>query len=466
MEKSPHAYQQTLDYLYSFVDYSLTRNLQFSADKFNLENMKELLSVLEHPEQRYPIVHIAGTKGKGSTGAMIAAALQAAGYKTGLYTSPHLEDFCERIQINREPIPASHLVEIVERMKPAIGRIQRLTTFELTTAAGFLYFAQENVDIAVIEVGLGGRLDSTNVVQPLVSVITSISLDHMKVLGDTVEKIALEKAGIIKANRPVVVSVQKPEVLSLIEDIARQRNAPFYCADRYFRAAILERTLEYQRFTIENVNSPNEPLVEVKIPLLGDHQVENALTAWTTLRVLREQGVGISQEDTLRGFAGVDWQARFEILRRDPAIIVDSAHNRDSALKLIQTVKTYFSGKPIVVMFGASDDKDIEGMFSEILPNALQLILTQSIHPRSYPAADLEALALKYQVPTMVRIPLEAAVDEALNILDKDCVLLVTGSIFVAAGARKFIKAYFENSSLENPQGTGKLFIEQSEKAK
>lgn len=447
MENDPDVYQRTLDYLYSFVDYSLTRNLQFSSEKFNLDRMMELVSVLGHPEQKYPVVHIAGTKGKGSTGAMIAAALQAAGYKTGLYTSPHLEDFCERIQINREPIPARRLVEIVEQMKPVIEKIQRLTTFELTTAAGFLYFAQENVDIAVIEVGLGGRLDSTNVVQPRVSVITSISLDHMKVLGDTVEKIAAEKAGIIKPERPVVVSAQRPEAMRVIEEIARQRNAPFHRADLIYRTEILERRLEYQRFAIEPISMLDAPAVEVKTPLLGDHQVENALTAWTALRVLRDEGIPINPKDILHGLANVEWQARFEILQQDPAIVVDSAHNRDSALKLIETVKAYFPGAPIVVLFGVSDDKDIEGMFAEILPHASQVILTQSIHPRSYPAAELEPLAAKHNIPITISLPLETAIDDALEKLDNGKVLLVTGSIFVAAGARKYIKTLIAYAS-------------------
>ncbi len=454
MENDPDAYQRTLDYLYSFVDYSLTRNLQFSSEKFNLDRMMELVSVLGHPEQKYPVVHIAGTKGKGSTGAMIAAALQAAGYKTGLYTSPHLEDFCERIQINREPISARRLVEIVEQMKPAIEKIRRLTTFELTTAAGFLYFAQENVDIAVIEVGLGGRLDSTNVVQPRVSVITSISLDHMKVLGDTVEKIAAEKAGIIKPQRPVVVSAQRPEAMRVIEEVARQRNAPFHRADLIYRTAILERRLEYQRFAIEPISMPDAPAVEVKTSLLGDHQMENALTAWTALQVLRDEGIPINPKDILHGLANVEWQARFEILQQDPAIVVDSAHNRDSALKLIETVKSYFPSAPIVVLFGVSDDKDIEGMFAEILPYASQLILTQSIHPRSYPAAELEPLAAKHNIPITVCLPLETAIDDALEKLDNGKVLLVTGSIFVAAGARKYIKTLIEYAS---PAGLGRI---------
>lgn len=435
------SYQDTLDYLYRFVDYSLTRNLQFSADKFDLSRMAALLEKLGNPQERYPVVHIAGTKGKGSTAAMIAAVLQAAGYKTGFYISPHLEDFCERIQINRQYIPRWRLVEIVEKMKPAIEQIERLTTFELTTAAGFLYFAEEEVDIAVIEVGLGGRLDATNLVTPLVSVITSISYDHIKVLGDTLEKIAREKAGIIKNQRPVVSSPQHPEALTAITDIAKERNAPLRVASDWYRAEVVERNLAYQRVRINPAHADGNEGFEIKIPLLGDHQVENALTALTALDVIKESGFEINSESIRRGFANVSWEGRFEILSQKPAIIVDAAHNRSSAARLMQTINQYYPSHRLRLIFGASDDKDIEGMFAELLPRAEEVIFTQSIHPRSFHAEQLIQLAEGYPLKKSVVVPLEKAVEEAIRALDSlDTVLLVTGSIFVAAGARKFVR--------------------------
>ncbi|MEW6180062.1 MAG: folylpolyglutamate synthase/dihydrofolate synthase family protein [Chloroflexota bacterium] len=435
------SYQDTLDYLYRFVDYSLTRNLQFSADKFDLSRMAALLEKLGNPQERYPVVHIAGTKGKGSTAAMIAAVLQAAGYKTGFYISPHLEDFCERIQINRQYIPRWRLVEIVEKMKPAIEQIERLTTFELTTAAGFLYFAEEEVDIAVIEVGLGGRLDATNLVTPLVSVITSISYDHIKVLGDTLEKIAREKAGIIKNQRPVVSSPQHPEALTAITDIAKERNAPLRVASDWYRAEVVERNLAYQRVQINPAHADGNEGFEIKIPLLGDHQVENALTALTALDVIKESGFEINSESIRSGFANVSWEGRFEILNQKPAIIVDAAHNRSSAARLMQTINQYYPSHRLRLIFGASDDKDIEGMFAELLPRAEEVVFTQSIHPRSFHAEQLIQLAEKYPLKKSVVVPLEKAVEEAIRALDSlDTVLLVTGSIFVAAGARKFVR--------------------------
>ncbi|GIV66584.1 MAG: bifunctional folylpolyglutamate synthase/dihydrofolate synthase [Bellilinea sp.] len=441
MSFDPNEYQNTLDFLYSFVDYSLTRNLQFSAEKFDLSRMAELLSYLGDPHRQYPVIHVAGTKGKGSTAAMIAAVLQAAGYKTGFYISPHLEDFCERIQINRKNIPPHRLVEIVNRIKPAVHKIQRLTTFELTTAAGFLYFAEEGVDAAVIEVGLGGRLDATNLVDPLVSVITSISLDHTKVLGDTVEKIAIEKAGIIKVGRPVVSSPQKPEAMRAIEQIAKERSAPLYFSDQEYRAEVLERNLGYQKLRIHNRKMPAHDAFEVILPLLGDHQIENALTALCTLDQANANGLPIPRAAIQNGLSQVEWEGRFELLNLKPPIVVDAAHNRYSALKLTQTVDQYFPNHRLILVFGASDDKDVSGMLAELLPRSDEVIFTQSIHPRSYNAEQLAALASEYPLPKTVIVPLEEAMEEAINRLHtEDTLLLITGSIFVAAGARKFLR--------------------------
>lgn len=454
MNFNPQEYQNTLDYLYSFVDYSLTRNLQFSADKFDLSRMAALLNLLGNPHLQYPVIHVAGTKGKGSTAAMIASVLQAAGYKTGFYISPHLEDFCERIQINRQTIPPARLVEVVDKLKPAVNQIERLTTFELTTAAGFLYFAEEKVDVAVIEVGLGGRLDATNLVTPLVSVITSISLDHTKVLGDTLEKIATEKAGIIKPGRPVVISPQKPEAMDAIAKIAIERNSPLVVSDRVYRAEVLERTLVYQRLSISPKNVPFQDVFEIQLPLLGDHQVENAITALCAIDQARNEGFEIPLIAVQNGFSHVSWEGRFEVLNLHPPIVVDAAHNRYSALKLIQTVNQYFPNHRLILVFGASDDKDVTGMLAELLPRAEEVIFTQSIHPRSFHADQLVELAAGYSLPKIVITPLEDAVEQAVNqIHSDDTLLLVTGSIFVAAGARKFLRDILKRPEVKKHLG-------------
>ncbi len=226
------AYNQALDYLYSFVDYSLKKSAELARADFNLERMRQLMVLLGNPEQKYEILHVAGTKGKGSTAALMASALTASGRKTGLYTSPHLQDYCERIQIDGQPIPHAQLVGLVEQVKPHVQVVPKLTTFEITTAIALLYFALEGVDAAVLEVGLGGRLDATNIVSPRVSVITSLSYDHMAVLGNTLALIAGEKAGIIKPGVPVVSSPQVAEALQVLEKISAERNAPFILVGR------------------------------------------------------------------------------------------------------------------------------------------------------------------------------------------------------------------------------------------
>ncbi len=433
-------YQEALDYLYSFVDYSLTRNLRYSPEKFDLGRMAALMADLGNPHLQYPVVHVAGTKGKGSTAAMIASVLQSAGYKVGFYTSPHLEDFVERIQINRVPISHSDLVSIVAILKPAVARIERLTTFELTTAAGFLYFASENVDIAVVEVGLGGRLDATNVVDPLVSVITSLSLDHMNVLGDTLDKIAFEKAGIIKPGKPVVDSPQKPEALKVVEEIARVRGSKLIQTGKDYSFTLLQHGLDGQTFRIREsaIEEPNG--MYIRIPLLGLHQLENATTAYAALSVLMKSGWKINPEAIQKGFATVSWQGRFEILQSDPTIVVDSAHNRDSAEKLRKTIDDYFPNARVILIFGASEDKDVAGMFAELLPRVEWMITTQSIHPRAYDAEKLRELAAAYSVPVEAIVPLEMAVDRALEKVKNNQIIVATGSLFIVGGVRHVIE--------------------------
>ena len=437
-------YQETLDYLYSYVDFSLTRNLQFSQESFTLTHITELLSQMGDPHTRYPVIHIAGTKGKGSTGAMIASILQEAGYKTGFYSSPHLEDFCERIQINRNNISHQRLVDIVGRMKPAVEGIKRLTTFELTTTAGFLYFAEEHVDVAVIEVGLGGRLDSTNVVDPLISVITSISLDHMSVLGNSVEKIAAEKGGIIKPGKPVVISHQQPSVMRVLETIAADKNAEIFRADTLFTPSVISRSLKEQTFRLFPAPGTDGEVVEFDMPLLGDHQLENAATAYTCAKILQQMEFFISPGAIRDGFAQVKWPGRFEVLQAEPGIIIDSAHNQDSALKLARTIETYFPWAEVILVFGASEDKDVAGMFKELLPTVNSLILTQSIHPRSFSAEKLAGIAEPYKIPTQVVLPLEEAVVTGMQQLISGKVMIVCGSIFVAAGARQYLREHWK----------------------
>ena len=440
MENVEAAYQSTLDYLYSFVDYSLTRSLRYSPEKFDLGRMAVLAAALGSPHRQYPVVHVAGTKGKGSTSAMIASVLQTAGYKVGLYTSPHLVDYTERIQVNRQPVSHEQLVELVERLKPEVVKIEQLTTFELTTAAAFLYFAEEKVDIAVIEVGLGGRLDATNIVDPRVSVITSLSMDHMNVLGDTLEKIAAEKGGIIKPGRPVVVAHQKPEAAEVLKKIAKERHSPIIFTDDAYFASLTQHSLAGQEFTIRPAakTNGNSRASSFNLPLLGAHQVQNALTAYAALKVLHMTGIKISSASIYQGFAAVSWPGRFEILQNDPLVVIDSAHNLDSAEKLAQTIRDYLPGQSVGLVFGASEDKDVTGMLGALSPVIESIMVTQSVHPRSYDAVQLGEAAQKFGLPVAVNPQLESALEQAYANLKPDGALVITGSIFIAAGARQY----------------------------
>jgi len=316
--------------------------------------------------------------------------------------------------------------------------------------------------VAVVEVGLGGRLDATNICIPVVSVITSISYDHTYLLGDTLAEIAGEKGGIIKPGVPVVLSPQKDEARHVIERISNERNAPLIQVGRDYLFSMQARSLESQTLLVwpasdqvlldEYIESgavqEQEP-VQLTIPLLGSHQVENAATAYTTLQVARARGLDISQNAIQQGFNQVFWPARFEILQRNPALIIDSAHNRDSALKLRLTVDDYFPGSPVVLLFGASEDKDITGMFAELMPCVYQLIATKSIHPRAIDPEKLVEMAHQYGRPARAVSEIEPALDVAIELAKGHAIVLATGSIFVAAAVREVWQSRFDKKRLQ-----------------
>ncbi len=432
-------YQETLDFLYSFVDYSLTRQLRFSPEKFNLDRMRVFAEKLGNPHRRYPVVHIAGTKGKGSTAAFISSVLEKAGYKVGLYTSPHLHDYIERIQINRRLISHQELTKEVNTIKGFLSLIPEITTFEITTAIAFKYFAEKKVDIAVIEVGLGGRLDATNIVDPEISVITSLSYDHMNVLGDTIEKIAGEKGGIIKPNKPVIIAPQRfPQSYSVLKDIASRNKSPHTQVDKKIRFASLGHTLDTQQFSIREVDG-NKKTLEFSIPLLGYHQVENAATAWCALKELTSSNYVISDDDIKIGFATAEWSCRFEIINSEKLVIIDSAHNADSAEKLAATATEYFGDRKITLIFGASEDKDIRGMLDSLLPISDDIIVTKSVHPRAMSPEKLKTIVDDFGRNCQVTENLEEALKLAFS-SKIDNVIIVTGSIFVAAAAKEIIQ--------------------------
>jgi dihydrofolate synthase/folylpolyglutamate synthase len=462
MESIEKKYQSSLDYLYSFVDFSLTRNLKYSPEKFNLDRMRGLIELMGNPQKQFPIIHVAGTKGKGSTAAMITSILMAADYRTGFYLSPHLVDFAERIQVNNSPIPHGALNQLVDGIRPLVDKIGKLTTFEITTALAFEAFRKQHVDVAVIEVGLGGRVDSTNIVDPVISVITSLSMDHMNVLGDTLEKIAAEKAGIIKPGVPVISAIQPANALTVLESVAAKLKSPFTVVGRDLETRLMKHSLDGQWFEVSipaasggatdkissGIISPTSQMdkpkyyaeysdaVDYFIPLLGKHQVDNAATAISAILELRHQGFEISDKAIQDGLATVNWPCRFEILQRNPPVVVDSAHNRDSARKLRQAMEDYFPGKPITLIFGASEDKDISGMFAELLPVCSRLIVTRSTHPR---AAELDSLiksASPYPCALISADSIELALDFGMDPGEPEGIILAAGSLFVASAVK------------------------------
>ncbi len=434
------AYNQALDYLYSFVDYSLKKSSELAKANFNLDRMRALMVLLGNPEQKYPSLHVAGTKGKGSTSALMAAALKAGGYKTGLYTSPHLQDYVERIQIDGQPIPHAELVELVEQVRPHVAAVPQLTTFEITTAIGLLHFARQKVDAAVIEVGLGGRLDATNVVTPRVSVITSLSYDHMAVLGNTLTLIAGEKAGIIKTGIPVVSSPQKDEALVVLERVAKEHQAPLTLVGREVLFTAGDHSLDGQTLSITTKKKAedgqrkvenNQESVILRIPLLGQHQVVNAATAFTAIQT---SGLNVCTEAIRKGFAEVTWPCRFEIVSREPPVILDSAHNQDSFEKLAQTLEDYYPGRAVLLIFGSSEDKDVYGMLSALRGRLKLILATKATHPRAIEPEKIVETANRLGVRAEAVVPVEAALSRA-RVLAKAGgeIVLSAGSMFVTA---------------------------------
>jgi dihydrofolate synthase / folylpolyglutamate synthase len=425
MNDTQSTYNQALDYLYSFVDYSLKHISELAKAEFNLDRIFALVEELGNPQEKYPIIHVAGTKGKGSVSALCAYALQAAGYKTGLYTSPHLWDYTERIQINGEPISHAQLVELVEQVKPAVAKIPKLTTFEITTALGLLAFARNDVNAAVIEVGLGGRLDATNIVMPKVSVITSLSYDHMAVLGNTLAAIAGEKAGIIKEGIPVVSAPQTEEALNVIERVAREKNSRFVLVGKDVKFERLESSLDGQELTVNDQQSA----VRLRIPLLGKHQVENAAIAYAALKTSE---IPIADQAIQRGFAQVQWPARFEILQREPPVVIDSAHNRDSARRLRETLDEYFPEIPVILIFCALEDKDIPGMLEELKPRTECVVATRADHPRAPSAEWMAEQVQKVGIPVEAIPAVSNALARALELAGNQKLVLSAGSVAFA----------------------------------
>lgn len=423
---SINSYVDALTYFYSYAHFNPA-----DASNWSLERTRGLLARVGDPQKKFPSLLIAGTKGKGSTAAICESILRAAGYKTGLYTSPHLHSFRERIRMGSELISEEQVVELARRLKPAFEATPGLTAFELITTVAFMAFAEAGVEVAVLEVGLGGRLDATNAVDPTVAVITSISYDHTQILGETLTLIAREKAGIIRPGALVISAPQVEEALQMIEEVCLGRRAKLVLVDQDWEWEIGRCIgLDGQSFTADGHS--------YWLSLLGEHQVVNAVTALAAVDGFVEKtGFEVPLQPRQRGIASVQWLGRMEILSFEPYLVLDSAMNGDSATKLVTALDHCFPDQKKIFIFGASADHPIRDMLAVLVPAAAQLYMTASDHPRAANPEQLAALAADLGGRTEPTTTVAAALDRALADVGQDGLICVTGSLFLVADVRE-----------------------------
>jgi len=438
-------YEEAIQFWFGRVNYE--QKLPQAGD-FKLDRMRQLLARLGDPHQHLRIVHIAGSKGKGSTSALLAAILQQQGYRIGLFTSPHLVNVEERIQVDQQPIERQELAELLHAIRVAIPPAleRELTFFEIGTALGMLHFLRRRVDFAVVEVGLGGRFDSTNVCDPLVSIITSISFDHTQMLGDTLGKIAYEKAGIIKPGRPTISGVRNPEARQVIETACRERGCPlrqlgadFDCAHE---PAVIDA--ERERWPTVRITTSRRAWPAMTLGLIGEHQARNAAVAVAAAEQLIELGVAIGDQAVAEGLARVVWPARLEIVSRRPLVLLDCAHNVASAQALAQSLDTSFqrSGKRIL-LFAGNRDKDLAGMLAVLAPGFDRIVLT-SLQNSSRSATPQQLAALlpdDKQAHCVECSPSAVAWRRVRQEATPSDLICIAGSVFLAGELRPLILA-------------------------
>jgi dihydrofolate synthase/folylpolyglutamate synthase len=442
-------YQQALDYLYSFPDSEA--KLPRTPAEFNLPQTSALLTAFGEPQCAFPSVVIAGTKGKGSTAALLESIARAAGLRTGLWTSPHLHSYRERMQVDRQPISQAELIAAIQTLPTTLQSFDRQrygepTIFQLGFAIALRYFAERAVDLAILEVGLGGRYDSANVVTPLLSVITSISYDHMAVLGDTLGKIAWEKAGILKPGAPALTIAQNPEAMTVIAQVATEVGAPLHVAvSSQQSAASSPETLPTAAGRLPTVFDPFDRYHgPTHTALQGVFQRQNARLATGAALLLRDQGLPITDAAIGAGLASAQWPGRMEVIAGTPPIVLDGAHNGDSAHKLIESLGEMFPERECVFVLGVTQGHSVEHILAELLPTAKALVLTRSRHPRAL--TDLEILAERAErllrrgdtsAPLVLTGDAPEALDRARELAGPGDLICVTGSLFVVAAARE-----------------------------
>jgi dihydrofolate synthase/folylpolyglutamate synthase len=421
-------YAATVDYLFSRLP--MFSRIGAAAFKKDLTNTIALCNALNNPQHQFRSVHIAGTNGKGSTSHMLAAILQTAGYKTGLYTSPHLQDFRERIRINGIPCSEAFVVDFTERIRPQIELLDP-SFFEITVAMAFDYFAKEKVDVAVIEVGLGGRLDSTNIITPELSVITNIGWDHMNMLGDTLEKIAFEKAGIIKKNIPVVIGEVRTETRAVFERRASETASPLIFAQE--KRYVADWKYAHHRLDMEVVDIKTDAHHHYQLDLPGIYQQHNLLTVLETCSLLQQQGWKITEGDIKNALLHVKQltglHGRWELIREKPAIILDVAHNKDG-MQQIQRQLELTDYHHLHVVIGMVKDKDVTAVL-QYLPKQASYYFTEAAIPRALPAEELQNIAASAGLNGHVYPNVNNAIQQAVTVAHKEDLILVCGSVFL-----------------------------------
>ena len=406
---------------------------------FGLTQVERILDAIGNPHREIQAIHIGGTNGKGSTAAMMASILKKEGYRVGLYTSPHLVRFTERIKVDGEEIEKEEVAELARWMKERIettGVQPPFTFFDFTTAMAFYYFKQKVVDLAVIEVGLGGRLDSTNVIDPLVSIITNIAKDHEEQLGRSILKIAKEKAGILKKDRPLITAATQPQVLRLFSKICLEKKSPFLRVGKDFRYVCTEEG----DFNYEGLH---RKLWGVHLNLKGFHQIINATTALGAMEVLEDLGYPVSTDAMVEGLREVDWPGRLETILSSPKVVLDGAHNPAGALVLKESLKNEFQYSHLILLIGMMKDKDIISVLHLLAPLADHIILTKPSNDRAAPPSLLKKVLGQNRKKAEVVEDLKEAIERGLSITSEGDLLCITGSLYTVGEAR----AYF------HPQG-------------
>jgi dihydrofolate synthase/folylpolyglutamate synthase len=425
-------FQEVMDYIKRFTNYEYAHGVDYTKKNYNLNNMHKLLSQVGNPHKRLKTIHIAGTKGKGSTAIAIETILRHAGFKTGLYTSPHLTSLLERINLCGRPVTKDNFVWAVNRIRNLLLDI-RPTFFEIMTTCAFLIFEKELVNYAIIEVGLGGRLDSTNIIRPEISIITKIDYDHMDKLGNTLSSIAYEKAGIIKPGIPVISSSQRTTVMQVLEKIAKKRSSQLLGIGR--EIIIKKIPLYPHRF---DLITPLRRVSNLTLNLLGEHQMENVSLAISAILHLEP---GINDNIVRTAIKDIVLPARIELISSNPAIILDSAHNPVSVCALKETILGNIKFDRLILIFGVLRDKDIKGILRILLPITDIAIFTKIDNPRACKASELTTIAKKiWKGKVYIAEDVKTAIDKARKIADPRDLILVTGSFYLAGPAIRYLK--------------------------